>query len=291
VSGTLIDTAARQPIGGASIAPTWDLPAVESRADGTYEFGAVANPPTTPFRLGISGSELLAREVWVTWQRGPRTNVTLDAIRDRPPFSMDFYRQFARGTYDHADAPFPILRWMEAPKIYVKTVDQNGRAIEPEVLPVVRDALARGVTEFSAGRYSVAALETGTEPRAPTVGWINVEFVRDPNERRTCGSARVGANPGSITFISDVCACGSNKIPGPLVLHEVGHVMGFFHVADRNSVMAPIFPGSCPPGQLSPAERFHAGIVYSRPRGNRDPDVDPSDVPFAAALPVITTDR
>jgi hypothetical protein len=290
VSGTLVDTVAHQAIGGATIAPSWDLAAVQTGADGGYELGAIPNPPTTPYKLTVSGSDLLTREVWVTWQRGPRSGVQLDVIRNRAPFSLDFYRQLVRGMYDHSDeGPFPNFRWMEPPRIYFKTVDQNGRPIEPEVLPRVLEALARGVREFSGGTMSPAALETGTETRAKTPGWINVEFRRDPNERSTCGFATVGANPGSITLNNDVCSCGSNKIPGALVVHEVGHAMGFFHVPDRNSVMYPYLPGNCPSGQLSAAEKFHAAIAYSRPRGNRDPDADPSNGgPFAAPLPVIT---
>lgn len=59
-------------------------------------------------------------------------------------------------------------------------------------------------------------------------------------------------------------------------MHEVGHALGYFHVSDKNSVMYPFAPGNCPPGDLSPSEAYHAAIAYSRPRGNTDPDNDPS---------------
>jgi hypothetical protein len=32
-------------------------------------------------------------------------------------------------------------------------------------------------------------------------------------------------------------------------------------------------------------------IAYSRPRGNRDPDIDPSSGQFAAPMPTIRVDR
>jgi hypothetical protein len=63
-------------------------------------------------------------------------------------------------------------------------------------------------------------------------------------------------------------------------MHEVGHAVGFFHVSDKNSVLYPFAPGNCPPGELSAAEKYHAAIAYTRPRGNRDPDVDPSTARF-----------
>jgi hypothetical protein len=169
-----------------------------------------------------------------------------------------------------------VFRWTTAPSFYVKTVDQNGRAIEPEVMVRVLDAIRQAVPAFTAGHYSAAAIETGTDVRPQTLDWINVDIRREPQEKRVCGFARIGANPGSITLHDDVCSCGSNKIPGAVTMHEVGHALGFFHVANRGSLMFPFIAGDCPAGQLSAAESYHAGIAYSRPRGNTDPDHDPA---------------
>jgi Matrixin len=279
-----------QSVAGATLSPTWDLAAVTTDANGAYALSATANPPTNPYRLSISGADIVSRDLWVGWQSGARTGVTLDVIRNRPPFSMEFYRQFVRGTYDQPGAPYALFRLADSPRFYVKTVDQNGRAIEPEVLAVVLEAIPRAVAEFSAGRLSVTTLETGTESRATAPGWIIVSIRREPNERQTCGFANIGATAGSITLNNDVCSCGSNKIPGALVLHEVGHALGFFHVPDRNSVMYPFLPGNCPAGTLSAAEKYHAAIAYARPRGNLEPDNDPSSRQFITA-PAIWTDR
>ena len=54
--------------------------------------------------------------------------------------------------------------------------------------------------------------------------------------------------------------------------------------------MYPFLPGNCPAGQLSAAEQYHAAIAYSRPHGNTDPDVDPSNSQTITA-PILTTDR
>lgn len=271
----MVGTGTQQAISGASITPGWSLTAVTTDEQGNYSLGDVRNPPQTPYPLSISGAGLITHDVWVTWQRGGRSGVTLDVIRDAAPFSMKFYQQLVRGTYDQPGAPWPVLRWTTAPSFYVKTVDQNGRPIEPEVLAHVFDALSRAVPAWSGGRFA-ATLETGTEPRPAVDGWINVDIKRDPHEEQICGFAQIGANPGSITLNDDVCSCGSNKIPGAVTLHEVGHAMGFFHVDDRRSVMYPFVAGDCPAGALSAAEAYHASIAYSRPRGNTDPDHDPS---------------
>ena len=98
---------------------------------------------------------MVSHATWITWASGARTGVNLNVIRDAAPFSMDFYRQFARDTFDNdPGAPFGLLRWTTAPSFYVRTVDQNGRAMEPEVLVVTLDALRRAVPAFTGGTFS-----------------------------------------------------------------------------------------------------------------------------------------
>jgi hypothetical protein len=274
--GQVVALGTSQGVGGATLTPGWSLAAVTADSQGNYLLGDVANPPSTPYPVTVSGAGMISHDVWITWARGPRTGVALDMIRNAPPFSMDFYRQFVRGTYDQPGAPYAVFRWTTAPSFYVKTVDQNGRAIEPEVMTRVLDAIRQAVPAYTAGHYTAAAIETGTEVRPQAVNWINVDIRREPAEKRVCGFAFIGANPGSITLNDDVCSCGSNKIPGAVTMHEVGHALGFFHVGDRGSLMYPFVAGDCPNGQLSAAESYHAGIAYSRPRGNTEPDHDPA---------------
>jgi hypothetical protein len=52
----------------------------------------------------VSADGFVTREQWVGWQTGPRAGVTLDLIRNSAPFSMEFYRQLVRGTYDQERA-------------------------------------------------------------------------------------------------------------------------------------------------------------------------------------------
>ena len=161
IAGSVVDTVARQGISAASVAPAWDLGAVSADAAGDYTLTAVASPPN-PYKLTVSADGFVTREQWVGWQTGPRSGVTLDLIRNSAPFSMEFYRQLVRGTYDQEGAPWGVLRWREAPKFYFKTVDQRGRPLERDVVAYIHDAITRAVPAYTGGQYA-ASIETGTE--------------------------------------------------------------------------------------------------------------------------------
>jgi len=278
IAGSVVETAAHQKVSGATIKPSWNLAPVVTNNDGGYLLGSNGIVPPSPSKLTISADGFVTREQWVTVQ-AQRTDVTLDLIRNAAPFSMDFYRQLARGSYDQDGGPYPLLRWSQQPKFYLKTTDQLNRSIASEVIATIRDAVTRAVPLWTGNQYQ-AYLETGSDVRLSTPGWINIVISSDPGERVTCGQSYIGRDPGEIDLnINPVCSCGAVKIPGLVVVHEVGHALGFFHVSDKKSVMYPQAPGNCPLGDLSVDERYHAAIAYQRPRGNVEPDIDPEAGP------------
>ena len=51
--------------------------------------------------------------------------------------------------------------------------------------------------------------------------------------------------------------------------------MGFWHVADKKAIMAPV-GDNCPTGVLTDEEKYHARLAYHRSPGNIDEDIDPA---------------
>ena len=252
-----------------------------STATGTTDAGGAFSlkldgAGTGNFVLTLSGAGIMTHVTRLQWPA--HTGIALDAITLAPPFDMTFYRQLARGAYDQ-QVIYALSPWKENPSIYIRTIDASGRSIEPEVLALVIDWSRRSIPLWTADRLQAAAVETGPDDRPDTPGWIVVDFTRDFSTN-ICGTSSVGRDPGRITLNNDRCNCGSVKVPPAVVLHEFGHALGFFHVPDRQSVMYPQIAGGCPLPVLSPAEQYHSAIVYSRPRGNADPDNDPASTAY-----------
>ncbi len=276
ISGQVVETLTRAPIGGARV----ESGSVNATTDGQGRFTltSTSQPPST-IALTVSASGHRTRETSLVYPRTAET--AIDLTSTGPPFSEDFFNQIARNGYDEPGQPTQLWRLSAAPRLYLKTVDETGRAVPPEVLTVVTGAITDAVRLFSAGAFT-AAIEQGTETRSPQTGWINVDVVKTIPQGDYCGLASVGGNPGSIQLRLERCGCGSVKVPAAVVLHEVGHALGFFHVSDRNSVMFPFNSGECRQQTPSALELTHAAVVYSRPRGNRDPDRDPAGFSFFA---------
>lgn len=273
MSGRVTAYGSAASVAGARVTPEGGT-AVQTDASGGYRLSGTTPASSNPYKVTVEADGFLTREFYVRYQAGDRTGIDVNLIRQSPPFSLDFYRQLVRNDYERDNGGLELVwRLEESPKFYVRTVDQRGRAVEAEVLGVVLPSIRKAVTDWTNGVLSVTTLETGTETRERTDGWVMVNITRD-SRSPYCGRAYVGSTRGEIELVDDRCACGSTKISGTVVAHEVGHAMGFWHVDDRRNLMYPYVPGNCPPGSLSANEKYHSALAYARTRGNADPDSD-----------------
>ena len=271
-SGRVVATIDRQAVEGAIV----EMGSLSASTDSQGRFTMTqATAPPLPFRVTVRANGYRTRETTLAYPRTGEPVIDLTSLA--APFSEDYYNQIARDSYERPEQRTQLWRWSSAPRIYLKTTDETGRAMPPEVISHVTTSLIDAVRMFSGGTFT-ATVEHGVDERPPQVGWINVDLRQNLAlvVGDFCGVAQtVGGNPNRIELRVERCGCGSTKVPAALVLHEIGHVLGFFHVADRNAVMYPFITGECRQRAITAIEQTHVNVAYARPRGNLDPDRDP----------------
>jgi len=261
------------PVTGASIAAAGVSTTTD--ASGRYTLTLPWSSSTT--LITITGFGFLQRKGYFSGSTS-RT-VDWDVMQEAGGVDLKFYRQFIRNGLD-STALQPIRRWIRAPSVYLRTVDEAGVAIDPATLDATERALTETVPMWTAQRYS-AAVVRGTESRAGMSGWITVGWKTDrPTDR--CGQTTVAGDIALMEFFPyGNCRCGGvgPAIYQKLVRHELGHALGFFHTDSPNDVMYGQTSAGCD-ALPSARERYHAAIVYGsgdrpgRPVGNVDVDAD-----------------
>jgi len=217
----------------------------------------------------------------VVYQMTPnRSGVTIDIIRDAPPFDLFFYRQWVRDNLQSTSLQ-ATKPWTVDPNFYFKTLlDDLDEVVPDATIDRLVSIFANSIVELSGGKRKMGTVERGTAAREPMDGWVNVTFAR--NLGGFLGSSSVGGNMGTIALVYAplLQSTPQNNPFGcefPLYAvadHEITHTLGYWHTLD---VVADSFSGPGCTGAGRPERtRLHSAVMYSRPSGNTDPDVDPA---------------
>jgi hypothetical protein len=281
LKGRVLATADRSPVTTGVTISAAGAPSISYGPDGAYTLQGPGVPGSK--LLMISAPGYLTRNTAAAISN-TRVGVDIDVISLASPFSLSFYRELLRGSADNGGNLQMNFRWESSPNFYINM--RNGSSdMSPAVIADLVAWLPALVTQVSDGRLSAQRIETGTETRPQIAGWINIEYTTAIS---SCGLGSVGGNLARINPIcSDLTFVG---------LHEVTHVLGFWHHTQFGGLMSRVGPDTRLRG-LSAIEAFHTKIAFSRPRGNTDPDNDPSsahllgtsrtgDAPLLACWPI-----
>lgn len=271
ISGRVTSLQTGLPVSGAAVvAISQSAPTVTATTDasGSYSFNV---PITTlPWVMTFAADGYLFRQTSLG-VFGDRSDVSVNLISTAPPFSLDFFREFVRGSIDHTPPYQPLARWRQAPRIFFlsRTVD-TGDPVPDAVIDVMEEMAGRETPQLTGGRYTVAEFGRGPTPPAPATGWIIVSSYSGliPGSPIAGGVSPVGAQPGSIGLRLDLTpesTCG--YLMAGAFFHEMFHALGYYHTHEGFSVN-----NEC--GPLLPDAVYHAAIAYARPPGNTDPDTD-----------------
>jgi hypothetical protein len=284
ISGIVVSHLGGEPIAGATVVSG----AAAAVTNAAGEFTLTNTLTSGVGNLLTSAPGFILRGVSVALA-GQRTGIRIDMIREADPFSLEFYRTWARDLF----GSFELQRlkpWTMDPNFYFKTtLEDEDQVVPPDVIARIVEIFAASIPELSGGRRAIGTVETGTEARDALEGWVNVTFFRVP-PTGALGSSSVGGNSGTMvlfyapellsSFLNNPWEC--DTVLEAVADHEITHTMGYYHTLDlvNDTFSGPGCLGSGRPDHV----QFHSAIMYARPPGNRDPDVDPSDV-FQAEAP------
>lgn len=269
LTGHVTATNGGQPLAGLSV----ELSGQSTQTDTSGAF-SYAMLPGASTRLSLTGSGIVPRSLMVAV--GSSRDVNVDAI-GVAGFDLNFYRQFVRNGFDAPTGSEPLRRWTQNPNVYIRTVREDGVAVTSAMVDTVAATIQSGVPMWTNGHLS-AVVERGSETRQGQAGWLTVIWPSTVGADRVCGRADVGRSGGTLQlYVPTTTACGCNgttSIRPRVVLHELGHSMGFWHTDNAADVMV-VSSSAC---TMAPSARelAAAAIAYSRPVGNADPDSDPS---------------
>jgi hypothetical protein len=180
-------------------------------------------------------------------------------------FEPEFFRAFVQNAYEAPDRLEPIRRLRGPLRVYLRTRDTRGAAIDAATLRMTERTLIEMAPVWSGGMVQIAAIARGAGTRENVRGWITVKWSSE-QIGGSCGRSTVGVDGGFIELdASGACSCGMATAVYPrLVRHELGHVMGYYHTDRPTDVMygRSITPAECDT-RPSDRERRHARFVYS----------------------------
>jgi hypothetical protein len=207
---------------------------------------------------------------------GVARDMRLAAIAPSSEFDPAFYLQLVSNGFEKPTHLEPLRRWTTNPKIYLRTVDDAGTALDPQMLDSTETTIRETIPIWTAGMLRADTIERGTGSRVGEDGWITVRWPSVLGPGGICGSADVGRPGGEIRlYYKSSCGCpGGPRIRPRTVRHEIGHAMGFWHTDSPTDLMAGIGVHGCD-ARPSPRELAHAAIAYRRPVGNLNLDTDP----------------
>lgn len=260
LSGRLVATVDGGGLAGATV--TAGSSSVTTDASGAFTLPAAG----FPMALTLQGPGFVTRGVTVS----AAGQVAVDAFRFDGQFDLAFYRQLVRNNFDTGGLA-QLRRRTVAPSIYLRTVDDAGAAMPLAQLDSTEAAIRSVAPLWTGGQFGVASVTRGTG--AAPADAILVHW--GASATALCGlTASIGGNDIELDYkTGGGCSCGGLGTRPRTVKHELGHAFGYWHTDNPADLMFATVAGC--DADPSPRERYHAALVYRRPPGNRDPDLDP----------------
>lgn len=294
LSGRVTDAVSMAPVAAAKIRARGGS-RTRTDSDGLYTL-ALAGGLTT--RLLLRHPDFYPRRAWTSTGEGPAAFDSSLIPRDGG-FDLEFFDHVfrglgRRGTDRWIDSTMNVEIWTRAFELdpglrrYVERGDASAQFIA-----AARSVVEQHVGELTGGVVRPGRVRLVTHPFGTSLssdemqpaGVVRIAVATDPTRPDfSLVSVSCAAGPGTCSGTIDVHPNDMDR--RAIVLHELGHVLGWDHPLDRDRVPLPSLMGPRPePDFPTEHDLLHGPILYSRPVGSRSPDRDPRPAGRVARAP------
>lgn len=154
------------------------------------------------------------------------------------PPDLGFYQEIGCNFFEQPAQP--VRRWTLAPKLYLRTIDEAGAAIDAVTLDTVQNAMIEIAPVWTNHRFGLEGVLRGTDSREGAPGWITVKWpATAAADSISCGRAQVAVDGGwiELNYKATACACNGSAIRPLTARHELGHAFGYWHTDSPGDLM------------------------------------------------------